>query len=406
MPDDSELRKFIVPQEFATIVDGNPSKKIVLLNSNESELTLGADEAQNVQIATAYLSLKQITESCTAIQNPIFNPVTPKPKWYEELQDVYKGVQTVSNKWNTDLAAEITNSIPRSVLAFVPLFSNVTSEINEILKKYAPFEDIKSEKDRKNIASGLSMLIKKTDDIVKNVTLCEGKLKAWINEFSKANGNLKKKSDIIITEKGIIDSDKKTADDLKKKCSDEIEKYKTYVGTGQVLVGVGSGIVIAGLGLLVIPEPTFVTKLAGGILVGVGVLLTAGGAISWGVYEAKVKEARREIAKQEDKIRQLDGILAALTALSLSVSDVQKSADKAIAETITFLTSWNLFNGELKNLKERLEDSTDKINSSEIRANINTAKEHWKNSYEFSKGLLGLTVKPIEDPVAKTEGLA
>lgn len=83
MPESSKGNVVFIPQELWEGTK-NLDMQFTALQGGVG-VALDPGKAEELQLGQTFASVRQITDSCFAIRNTIFNPVTPKPDWYDGL---------------------------------------------------------------------------------------------------------------------------------------------------------------------------------------------------------------------------------------------------------------------------------------------------------------------------------
>ena len=388
MPENSKFKTVFIPNELlAKIQDGNQNFSINT-RSNGSNINLSTVEAQKLQLGQSYASTRQITESCFAIRNTLFNAVTPKPTWYDGLNGKFNDVKDCANDWLNNISVAVTSTIPSSVIDFVPVFTACSNSITAILQR--PHE-ILSESELRTIREILTRMITKVDEISKKVNkyasindnqVASGKLIDWSKDMSNAGLALKSGKETI--QKAATDLSNEIVeyngkiDSLK----NDITYYNKLVAMGAGLVGGGIFVGILG-GVLCMAFPV-----AGGIVMALGIGMVIGGSVAWGVYQDKINKAKKDIADFTTKISERNRTLVALTSLTTSVDLVVSSAESAVSNLTDFASSWTVFGTSLKSTLATLNQGKIDVESDLIELDLNNAIKHWAEVKEYANKLM------------------
>ena len=133
MQKDSNLRNVFIANELLPAIK-IPGNDLIFKNTDGGKfLTLDVLNAQKLQIGQTHASLKQITDSCYAINNTQLNTILPKPTWYDELCDKHKNVKSLAKQWIDNYSITVTSTIPSSIITYAPTFTNCANRVNTIL---------------------------------------------------------------------------------------------------------------------------------------------------------------------------------------------------------------------------------------------------------------------------------
>lgn len=361
-------------------------KKITLANGRT--VLLSPSQAQNLKLGQSFASVRQITDSCFAIRNTLFNEIQPKPDWYDGLNCKFNKVKELANEWINDISIAVTATIPSSVISFVPVFDASCEAITSITRNK------KGELSANELAVVRQILVRlatQTDEISENVNYyarmdehnyVKGKLADWEADMSNAGLDLKSGKDNIQNASSALASDiidfQTSIDSLNR----EIIEYQTYIGLGAGLVGAGITIGVAGGALCC------VFPIIGGIALAIGISTLIGGAVTWGVFQDKINKANRKINEYAQKKNRASATIISLGSLASGVDTAVNAAEIASKNMTDFAASWVTFGNSLKQTIKAIDSGTRDTMAELLNMDLNTAQKNWKNAEDYAKRLL------------------
>lgn len=399
MPDNSSLRTIFIPNDLLDAVrQKNDNFLQVQTVSAGANITLPTVDAQKLQVGKTFASIHEISDSCWAIRNTLFNPVSPKPDWYDGLKSKFNTVKRYADEWIDNIAIAVTATIPSSIINFVPTFSACANTISTITQR-SP--GVLSPNDLIAVREIISRLIGKIDEISINVNRYAqldsqgkptGKLVTWQQNISEASLDLKGGTDTI--QKASMDLSKQIMDynnnieALKR----DIAQYNMLIATGAGMVGGGAFVATVG-GAVCLAFPVI-----GGIIVAISVLSIIGGSITWGYYQNRINKANAAISDYTTKITQNQQTLVALNSLTTSVDLVVQNAEMATKNLTDFAASWVTFGNSLRSTQQNIEQGGKEAYGILLDLDMETAKLNWEDVKAYATTLLespsGVTLKP------------
>ncbi|MGN6275099.1 MAG: alpha-pore-forming cytotoxin MakA [Solirubrobacterales bacterium] len=313
-----------------------------------SQPILTAIEGIGPQTKKSFLTLNMITQACHGVANTVFVPPPTKPVWFDDLNkklDVTKGV---AHTWIDTLAPSITGGVPKAVLDYNPTYEVATEEIEGIVRAH-PDAEGKDDPYVKQVRALIEVLREPVVTTVEEAKQIEKELEAWGKEMQSAHdglssgtGKIQEAETSLATE---IKSMEVAIENLEKKIHDENIAIAVSAG------GVGLGCFLLVVGIALAPISGGASLLVGGT----GGLLIIGGAVTWGIMEAKIREQFKQIGEEQNKIAADKRQLVALKGLSTGASQAINYSETALNSLSEFRTTWHVFEGELQGVANKLQ---------------------------------------------------
>lgn len=313
-----------------------------------SQPMLTAINGLAAQSQKSFLTLNMITQACHGVANTVFVVPPNKPTWYDDLNGKLDKAKTVAHTWIDDIAPGITGGVPKQILDYNPTYQAATEAIEGIVRAHP---DARGEDDPyvQQVRELIEVLREPVVETVADAKKMEERLKSWGIEMQNAHdalssgaGKIQEAETSMAAE---IESMNNAIENLKKKIHDE--NIATAIGAGAV--GVGCFLLVVGIALAPISGGASI------LVAGTGGLLIIGGAVTWGIMEAKVKEQFKEIADKQNQIAADQRQIVALKGLSTGAGQAISYSQTALNSLSEFRTSWVSFEGELKGVTDKLE---------------------------------------------------
>lgn len=373
-----------IPQELWERADSRGMKTAAVQGG--VNVQLNADEAGELQMGKTFAALRQITDSCFAIRNTVFNPVTPKPDWYDGLNSKFVMVKRYADQWLDDYSIAVTATIPESVMTYSPIFS---ARANYLRKMLSGGSGDLSETELTQIRDILTKMLDKSTPIYDDVKQYAhkengkvvGKLTEWRSNMSGAGLELKMGSDSIQKASGSLQKEISEFNNEIKTLKTDIAYYQKLVAAGAGLVGGGAFIGTIGVGLC------FVFPVIGGIILAIGAASVIGGSATWGVYQKKINDANSRIVDLSRKITDNGKTVAALTALSTSMDLAVENAENAIVNMSDFSASWLTFGKSLENLINTIDEGRFIYDRAGLMSELEQSVTYWKQTENYAQKL-------------------
>lgn len=343
------------------------------------------DTATNKKVATGFASLQLVTSACHSVLNTNFTPLTPKPDWYDALSSELDVAKVLSQQWIDDLAPKMTSSIPTHVLNYSPTYKAMTDQILELINK-DPTAKGKDNKTVQQVFALIDALQASVDDIIKDVLSTEQSLKDWGDKMQKAHDDLYNGAANIQKAEVDIQSDINKMNAAITSLRSMIDAENKAIAYSGIAIGVGLFALVAGIAL------AFVTFGAGLVVAGIGVAGIVGGAVTWGVMQAKINSQMDEIAKDQKELTDDNRQLVALQGLSLSANMAVSSIETATNALSEVRTMWATFKGELQGVVDKLNKADEELYMVVNKGYIIAAQSEWDLAIEFAQQLVGMKI--------------
>lgn len=385
MPESSKGNVVFIPQELWEGTK-NLDMQFTALQGGVG-VALDPGKAEELQLGQTFASVRQITDSCFAIRNTIFNPVTPKPDWYDGLNGKFNSVKHYADQWLDDYSVVVTSTIPNSVMTYSPIFASRAEYLLSILSSGSGDLTADELATTRNV---LTKMLDKSTPIyndAKQYARMEngkavGKLIDWRSNMSAAGLELKSGTDNI----------QKAASSLQQEITEfknEISSLKVDIAYYQKLVATGAGLVGGGIFIGTIGGGLcFAFPVVGGIILALGIAAVIGGSVVWGVYQKKINDANSRITELNTKLSERGKTLAALTTLSTSMDLAVDNAENAIKNMTDFSASWLTFGKSLENLIHSIDEGRAASDRDDIQIELRTSMRYWKQAENYSQKLL------------------
>ena len=362
-----------------------------LVDMTGAPLALSDSQKEELQLGQSFASVRQITESCTAIRNTRFVAPASKPDWFDGLNgklDVLKGY---ASSWLDDYAIAVTSTIPTSIMTFVPVYDASAKVLRSIIQR-SPGE--LSASDATLARDVIARMVDKVQDISTKVEgyakvddhmAVSGKLIDWMKDMRDARSELETGSDNI---QKAYTSLKKDIEEYKGQITTlkaEIEQYNKMVALGAGLVGGGLFVGVVGGAFC------FAFPWVGGVLLALGVGMVVGGGVTWGVMQGKINKANRDIADLTAKIDEGNRTILALDSLSAASHTCLDSAVSAIRNLTDFAATWVTFGQSLRATMGALEQGGKEAFGALLEMDLDTAQEDWDDAKDYAKKLSGVS---------------
>jgi hypothetical protein len=351
-------------------------------------LANAAASKTNDTTGTGFAALQIVTASCHGILNTQFIAPSPKPKWFDGLAKDLDVAKVLAKQWIDDIAPQMTASVPTHVINYGTTYTALTEQIVDLLTKN-PTAKGKDNPVVKQVFALIQALEEELGTIITDVGATQTQLKTWGDQMQKVHDDLYIGAANIQSAMTDLSSDIGKMNAAIKGLKAQISADQTAVALSAAAVGIGCFLLVVGIAL------AFVTFGAGAIVAGVGVAAIVGGAISWGVYQAKINSEFDEIAKDQKRLTDDQRQLVALQGLSLSANTAVSATATATAALSDVKVMWAVFRGELQGTLDKLERTDEELQAIVNKAFVIAAQKEWTLAIEFAERLVGMQV-PVE----------
>ena len=325
----------------------------------------------------SFITLTLITQACHGILNTTFIAPDPKPKWFDDLNKKLDNAKANAADWINNLAPDITGGVPLQVINYGTTYDALSAQINDIVTAH-PTACGKDNQYVKEVHELISALESSISEIITHAENTSSSLEAWGEKMQKSHDDLSKGAANIQNAEADLSSDIGKMNAAIKALHATIAKENIAIAASAGGIGLGLILLVAGIALA--PE----TGGASLLVAGTGGLLVVGGAVTWGVMQAKIDKQFDEIAKDQKELnsdkRQLVALQGLASASSQSISYINTSTT-ALSE---FRTSWSVFQGELEAVKDKLQKGEDSLEVIVAGAFAAAAQKEWDVATAFA----------------------
>jgi hypothetical protein len=349
--------------------------------------TTGQTTTSDLQQKTqgAFITLSLITQACHGILNTVFIAPTPKPVWFDDLQAKLDDAKVVATDWITNIAPGVTGGVPVQVINYGTTYSAVSASIQSIVEQYpdAQGADDKHVQDVHRLVSALEEAVQ---GIITNAQTTAATLATWGTQIQKAHDELTTGAASIQTAETNLTTDIQNMNSAIDTLNKAIHQENLVIAGSAAGIGVGLLLVVAGIALA--PE-------SGGaslVVAGTGGVLIIGGAVAWGLMQAKINGQFKQIAADQNELQDDQRQIVALQGLSsASNQSIQYTTDSSNALS-DFRTSWVVFQGELQGVMAKLQSAESSLSTIVAGAFTAAADAEWADATAFAQSLVNAPV--------------
>ncbi len=341
-------------------------------------------DQNNQTVASGFASLRIVTTSCHGVLNTSFTAPSTKPDWFDDLDSKLAQAKVLANQWIDNIAPDMTASIPAHVINYGTTYSALSAQIVELLDK----DPTAKGKDNTTIQEAfalISALHSAVDSIVQEVETTETQLKTWGDSMQTAHDDLFNGAANIQSAETDLQADIDAMNTAISGLKAQIDAENKAIAAGAAAIGIGILALVAGIALA--PE-TGGTSL---IVAGIGGAAIIGGAVDWGVMQAKINKQFSEIADDQKEIAADQRQLVALQGLSLSASSAISSIAVATQALSDVKTMWSLFKSELQGTMSKLDQADEELMAIVNKAYVLAAQKEWDLATQFAQNLANTT---------------
>ncbi len=339
---------------------------------------------------SSFVTLNLITQACHGILNTVFIAPSPKPDWFDDLNAKLDAAKVNAGDWINNLAPSITGGVPLQVINYGTTYAAFSAQIMDIANKH-PDAQGADDPYVKQVHQLVSALESSVAEIITNAQTTSDQLTAWGILMQKSHDDLTTGAANIQGAETDLSTDITKMNNAISTLNDMIHKENIAIAASAGGIGLGLLMLVAGIALA--PE----TGGASAYLVaGTGAALIIGGSITWGVMQAKINEQFKDIATDQKELDDDKRQLVALQGLS-SASDqsIQYTTDAGNALS-DFRTSWNVFQGELKGVMDKLEKAESSLSVLVSSTWTAAAQKEWDDATTFAQSLADAPVQVVE----------
>lgn len=336
----------------------------------------------NNKTATGFASLQIVTTSCHGVLNTQFIAPSPKPSWFDDLSGKLDAAKVLSNQWIDNIAPQMTASIPGHVIDYGTTYAALTDQI-VALAKANPNAKGKDNPIVQQVLELVQALHDSVDTIITDVVATQAQLKTWGDNMQIAHDNLFTGAANIQSLQTTLQADVDKMNNAIKGLREMIDGENKAIAAGAAAIGIGLLALIAGIALA--PE----TGGASLIIAGIGGAAVIGGAVDWGVMQAKINSQFDDIAKDQAELADDQRQLVALQGLSLAAGSAITSIATATSALSDVKVMWSLFQSELQGTMDKLNQTSDTLSMIVNEAYVLAAQNEWNLAMQFAQQLVG-----------------
>jgi peptidoglycan hydrolase CwlO-like protein len=347
-----------------------------------------ADTNTDLQTKTqnAFLSLTLITQACHGILNTNFTTPSPKPTWFDDLSAKLDAAKVLATQWVDQLAPNVTGGVPLQVINYGTTYAALTAQIQAIVQAN-PNATGANNPAVKQVAELVAALQAELATTLTNADATAKQLTAWGDAMQASHDALSSGAANIQSAETALQGDINKMNAAIKALNDTITGENKAIAASAGAIGLGIFLTIVGIALA--PETGGATLL----LAGTGGLLVVGGAVTWGVMQAKINKQYDEISKDQQALNDDQRQLVALQGLATSTDQAVTYIANASSALSDFRTSWAVFEGELQGVASKLASAEASLSTIVQGAFTNAATQEWSLATAFAQQLAGTQVQ-------------
>ncbi|KYF55221.1 hypothetical protein BE08_05720 [Sorangium cellulosum] len=359
-------------------------------------MSIAANDPQSTsdlqkQTQSAFVMLSLITQACHGILNTVFIAPDPKPSWFDDLNDKLDAAKTVATDWIDNLAPGVTGGVPTHVIDYGTTYQAFTAKIDAIATQY-PDAQGADDPHVKEVHDLIAALEETVQSILDSAQKTADQLKGWGDRVQKAHDELSTGAANIQSAETTLQADIDKMNNAIQTLQDTI--HQENIGIAASGAGIGVGLLLLIVGIALAPE----TGGASLVVAGTGGLLVIGGAVTWGVMQHKINEQFDEIAKDQAEKDSDQRQIVALQGLAIASSQSIAYTTDASSALSNFRTAWNVFQGELQGVRDKLLHGQSSLRVIVADAFTDAAAQEWQDATSFAQSLVNA---PVSFPSAQ-----
>jgi hypothetical protein len=351
-------------------------------------LVTAAASKTNDTTATGFAALQIVSAACHGILNTQFIAPSPKPTWFDGLARDLDAGKVLAKQWIDDIAPQMTASVPTHVIDYGTTYTALTEQIVELLTTN-PTAKGKDNPIVREVFALIQAMEEELGTIITDVGATQTQLRTWGDQMQKVHDDLYNGAANIQSAMIDLSTDIGKMNAAIEGLRAQIAADQTAVALSAAAVGIGCFLLVVGIGLACI------TFGAGAIVAGVGVAAIVGGAISWGVYQARINAEFDKIGEDQKQLTDDQRQLVALQGLSLSANTAVSATATATTALSDVKVMWAVFRGELQGTLDKLERTDEELQAIVNKALVIAAQREWNLAVTFAQTLVGMEV-PVE----------
>src|SRR5690348_12627829 len=343
----------------------------------------------NSNTASGFASLQIVTAACHGVLNTQFIAPSPKPSWFDDLNAKLDAAKVLANQWIDDIAPKLTASVPSHVIDYGTTYTALTDQIIDLLNKN-PNAKGKDDPVVQQVFALISALHDEVETIITDVIGTQEQLKTWGDAMQKSHDDLFAGAANIQSLQIDLQADIGKMNSAIQGLQAQIDAENKAIVAGAMAIGVGLFALVVGIAL----AP--VTGGASLIVSGIGGAAIIGGAVTWGVMQAKINSQFAEIAEDQKRIADDKRQLIALQGLSLAANSAISSIATATSALSDVKVMWTMFQNDLQGTMNKLEKTDENLSAIVNKAYVIAAQKEWNLAVQFAQQLSGMSV-PVQE---------
>jgi hypothetical protein len=341
-----------------------------------------------VETATqsSFVTLNLITQSCHAILNTTFVAPAPKPDWFDDLNAKLDAAKANAQDWIDNIAPGVTGGVPLQVINYGTTYSAMAGEIQSIVQAN-PTAQGADNPYVKQVAELVAALQQAVTDIIANADTTATTLTTWGDAMQKSHDDLSSGAVNIQSTETLLTTDIGKMNTAISALNSEIHAENIAIAASAGGIGLGLLMLVGGLALA--PE----TGGASLLVAGTGGVLIVGGAITWGVMQAKINTQFDEVAADQQELDSDQRQMVALQGLASASSQAISYVADCTSALSDFRTSWTVFQGELQGVADDLQKAENSLATIVQGAFTQAATNEWNDATSFAQSLADAPVQ-------------
>jgi hypothetical protein len=349
----------------------------------------GDDVPVDKKSQTGFLSMQIVTASCHSVLNTQFVPFTPKPKWFDDLNNKLDAAKQIAGVWINDLAPKITSAIPRHIINYATTYEAMTNQILMLIDKDPTAKGKDNPTVRQTFAL-IDALSSEVGKIIADVIAMEEKLRNWGKDMQKAHDELSSGTTNIQNLEIELQSDIEKMNSAISNLRSQIDGENKAIAISAGAIGVGLFIAVIGIAFAPVTagQSLWLTGAAGAVVIG--------GAVTWGVMQSKINSQLDQVAKNQQKISDDKRQIVALKGLEMASSSAITSMANGLQALSDVRTQWQVFAGELDGVKGKLDSANEELYAIVNKAYVQGAQKEWNLALDFAQKLVDVSKPKVE----------
>lgn len=346
----------------------------------------------SARTASGTTAMKLVTMACHAIQNTALTlPAdVAKPAWFDGLSGHLDAAKALSDEWINGLGPDLTATMPQKVVDYSARYASVSDQIIKIAEAHPTAKGATDP----NVVLVFDLIRTLTQDVSAidaDLLSDNEKLTTWGQKMQAAYADLSTGVGTIQAAETDLQQDIARMNAAISGLQELIDSENKLVAYSAIAVAVGIFAIIVGIAL---------APLTGGaslVVSAVGAAGVVGGAVTWGVMQARIDAQFREISTDQTRLNSDQKQLVALKGLELSVSQAAANIALATGALSDVRATWLLFEAELAGVVDQLNTADKDLALIVNEAFVNGAQKEWNDAAVFARQLLSDT--PVDAQV-------